>query len=192
MAIAIDVRDCAPRRRGFGGGFKGPGVPAGAGPPSPERSCAGPQPSCGMPRIQQVRRIGRQEADRIARNVRALFEWTFVALADAASLLGRGSPFRGKLEAVGVGENFFGACGLWRFEQRIQPFLSDSWRRRLACPDASGAGVFAMCGDQKNRRRDAGATKIRSPTNPRRPIPEKRDRDRQWGRSGVPSGKSAS
>ena len=30
MAIAIDVRDCAPRRRGFGGGLESPAVPAGA------------------------------------------------------------------------------------------------------------------------------------------------------------------
>src|SRR5580704_7264351 len=85
MAIAIDIRDCAPRGRGFGRGFEGPGVAAGARPASPERCCAGPQPSRGMPRIQQERRCGRQETERIARNVRALFEWTFPALADATS-----------------------------------------------------------------------------------------------------------
>src|ERR1700688_1284515 len=116
MAIAIDVRHCAPRGRGLGGGSTGPGVAACAGPPPPERSCRGPQSPCGVPRIEQVRRIRRQEADRIARNVRTLFEWTFAALADAASLVGRWATFRGKLEAVGVGKNHFGARGLRKFE----------------------------------------------------------------------------
>src|SRR4029077_17108149 len=144
MAIAIDVRDCAPRGRGLGGGFEGPGVPAGAGPASPERRCAGSRCACGMPRIQQVRRIRRQEADRIARNVRTLFEWAFFTLVDAASPLGCWPPFRGELEAVGVGKNLFGARGLWKFRRRIQPFLTGAWRRRLACPDARGIGVFAI------------------------------------------------
>src|SRR5580704_6894839 len=140
MAIAIDIRDCAPRGRGFGRGFEGPGVAAGARPASPERCCAGPQPSRGMPRIQQERRCGRQETERIARNVRALFEWTFPALADATSLLGRWSPIRGKLETFSVGKNLFGACGFWKQQRRIQPFLNILWRRR----DAGATKILAQ------------------------------------------------
>ena len=66
MAIAIDFCDCAPRRRGPGGSFEGPGVTAGAGPAASERSCAGPQSSGGMPRLQQMRRSRGQEVGRIA------------------------------------------------------------------------------------------------------------------------------
>lgn len=130
MAIAIDIRDCAPRRRGLGRSFEGSRVATFTGSPSSERCRAGAQPSRGMPRIQQVRRVGRQEAARIAGNVRALFEWSFVAFTDAASLLGRWAPFRGKLEEIRVGKNIFGTRGLWKFERRIQPFLSHTERRR--------------------------------------------------------------
>ena len=153
----------------------------------PKEVAAGPQPSGGMPRLQQVRRIGRQEADRIARNVRTLFERTFFALADAASLLGRWTPFRGKLEAVSVGENFFGAGGLRRFEQRIQPFLKHVDRRSAGVC----AGVFELLATSEKspagRRRHENPTWRKNPINLRRPIPEKRDQDRRRGRSGVPS-----
>src|SRR5690242_170792 len=113
MAIAIDIRDCAPRRRGLGRSFEGSRVATIAGSASSEGCGAGAQSTRGMPRIQQVRRVRRQEATRIARNVRALFEWSFAASTDAASLLGRWAPFRGKLEEVGVGKNIFGTRGLW-------------------------------------------------------------------------------
>src|SRR6266852_502089 len=102
MAIAIDVRDCASRGRRLGGGFKGSGVAPGAGSAPTGRGPASTQPSRGMPRVQQVRRIGRQETHRIARNVRTLFAWPFCTLADAPSYLGRWGTFRRKLEAIGV------------------------------------------------------------------------------------------
>ena len=116
----------------------------------PKEVATGPQPSGGMSRLQQVRRIGRQKADRIARNVRTLFEWTFVAPADAASLLGRGTPFRGELETVGVGKNFFGACGLRRFEQRIQPFLMQRCGAGVSLvPMQEGPAFLQLRGVQK-------------------------------------------
>ena len=67
---------------------------------------------------------------------------------------GVGHAFRGELEAVGVGKNFFGARGLGKFEQRIQPFLINLWRRRLACPDARGRR-FCDCAEI---RKIAGGT----------------------------------
>src|SRR5579863_10186954 len=132
MAIAADICDCAPCGRGPGRSFESPGVTADAGPAPPERCCRGPQPPRGMPRLHQVRRIRRQETAGIAGNVRALFEWTVRAPADAASLLGCGTPFRGKLEAFGVGKNLFGAGGLRKFDQGIRPLLN-------ACGSADGS-----------------------------------------------------
>ena len=47
-----------------------------------------------------------------------------------------------------------------RFDQLRSGADLALWRRRLACPDAIGAGVFALGGNWKNRRRDAGADEI--------------------------------
>ena len=177
MAIATDVRDCAPRGRGLGGSLKGPGVPPGARPLTPERCNTSPQPSRGMPRFHQVRRIRGQEADRIARNVRALSEWAFRAPADAASLLGRRPSFRGKLEAVGVGKNLVRTRGQRKFKRRIQPFLT------CGLVNAFRETATTSCG----RRFVTAALRVKNnivwihgskcPINPRRLIPEKRDLD---------------